>query len=42
MLQRFNSVLLQNSLPVDLPGPMTIRLLILAILAFLVFNSGDL
>jgi len=39
MLQRFNSVLLHDTLPVDLPdlGPSDIL-----ILPFLVFNPGDL
>ena len=39
MLQRFNSVLLHNTLPVDLPDLWPSDILILA---FVVFNPGDL
>jgi len=39
MLQRFNSVLLHDTLPVDLPDLWPSDILILA---FVVFNPGDL
>jgi len=38
MLQRFNSVLLHDTLPVDLPD---LRPSDILILAFVVFNPGD-